>query len=89
MKNRYLGYSEIEGNEVHFEFRHVGDYGIIVSGTACNVGLLDDCAIAIESHETIDEALQELHSDLALPENERSSRCMSVAQASAVAIAME
>jgi hypothetical protein len=72
MRTKYIGVLEIGGNEVHIT--QVGD--ALVSGTACNVGLLQEYARMTQTHETLDEALQEFICDLEEC-NEHGARYMS------------
>lgn len=58
---KYIGTLEIEGGE-YFEVLETNER--LVFGGACNVGFLESGYILREDHESLDETLQELHSDL-------------------------
>jgi hypothetical protein len=57
----YIGILELESGE-HFEILATDTK--IIFGSACNVGFLESGYILRESFESLDETLQELHSDL-------------------------
>jgi hypothetical protein len=58
---KHLGTLELESGE-YFEVLETETK--LVFGSACNVGLLESGYILRESFESLDETLQELHSDL-------------------------
>jgi hypothetical protein len=58
---KYIGTLETEGGE---SFEIMATDTRLVFGTACNAGLLESGYILREAFESIDETLQELHSDL-------------------------
>lgn len=58
---KYLGILELESGE-YFEVLETDTK--LVFGGACNVGFLESGYILREEFESIDETLQELHSDL-------------------------
>jgi hypothetical protein len=58
---KYLGTLELENGE---SFEVVATETKLVFGGACNVGLLESGYILREDHESLEETLQELHSDL-------------------------
>jgi hypothetical protein len=58
---KYLGTLEIEGGEY---FEVLATDTKLVFGSACNVGFLESGYILRDDYESIDETLQELHSDL-------------------------
>jgi len=63
---KYLGIIELEKSENHFEVVHVENEkeNKLVFGGYCNVGLLQSGFLEIEDGESVDEALQELLTDL-------------------------
>jgi len=61
MNTKYFGTLELESGE-SFEVLATDDR--LVFGSACNVGFLQSGYILRNDCESIDEALQELHSDL-------------------------
>lgn len=58
---KHLGTLELENGE---SFEVVATETKLVFGGACNVGLLESGYILREEGESLDETLQELHSDL-------------------------
>jgi hypothetical protein len=58
---KYIGTLETDGGE---SFEIIATHDKLVFGTACNVGLLESGYIMREDYESLDETLQELHSDL-------------------------
>lgn len=58
---KYLGTLELESGE---NFEVLATDNKLVFGSSCNVGLLESGYILREEFESIDETLQELHTDL-------------------------
>ena len=68
---KYIGCIEIEANDGEFHvWEVVKRDNVLVVGVACNAGLLDCYRMVIEDGETLDEALQELHTDLEVEAND-------------------
>jgi hypothetical protein len=57
----HIGTLEIDGGD---SFEIAATHDKLVFGTACNAGLLESGYILREDFESLDETLQELHSDL-------------------------
>ena len=58
---KYLGILELENGEY---FEVLATDTKLIFGSACNVGFLESGYILREDYESMDETLQELHSDL-------------------------
>jgi hypothetical protein len=61
---KYLG--EVEIAEDIFSFLRITAHGVdyLIAGGVCNTGLIAEYAREIESHETTDEALSDMISDI-------------------------
>lgn len=63
-KEKYIGNLEIDGYEIHILAIEHPSGSYLVSGSACNTGLIPDKAMVIDSALSIDENLQQFVADL-------------------------
>jgi len=59
---KYIGILELEEHDTYFEVYANDEY--VVFGGACNVGFIESGHYKREEYQTLDESIQELHTDL-------------------------